>query len=79
MIIPPGWFALAHSVECFRLPRYVLTICVGKSAYARCEIIVNVMPFEPEWELYVTPEISNITPLPARIFVIEDFCQNLFF
>lgn len=79
MIVPPGSFALACFVECFRLPRDVLTICVGKSTCARCEIIVNVTPFEPEWEGYVTLEISNPTPLPAKICVIEGLCHILFF
>src|SRR3954471_7697897 len=66
-VIPPNSFALARTVEYFRIPRQVLTICLGKSTYARCGIIVNVTPFEPEWEGYVTLEISNTTPLPARI------------
>jgi dCTP deaminase len=66
-IVPPNSFALARSVEYFKIPRDVLTICVGKSSYARCGIIVNVTPFEPEWEGFVTLEISNTTPLPARI------------
>jgi dCTP deaminase len=78
-IVPPNSFALARSVEYFRIPRNVLTICVGKSTYARCGIITNVTPFEPEWEGYVTLEISNTTPLPARIYADEGICQVLFF
>ena len=78
-IIPPNSFALARSVEYFRIPRNVLTICVGKSTYARCGIIVNVTPFEPEWEGHVTIEISNTTPLPARIYANEGIAQVLFF
>ena len=78
-IVPPNSFALARSVEYFKIPRDVLTICVGKSTYARCGIIVNVTPFEPEWEGYVTLEISNTTPLPARIYANEGLCQILFF
>lgn len=78
-IIPPNSFALARTVEYFRIPRKVLTICVGKSTYARCGIIVNVTPFEPEWEGYVTLEISNTTPLPARIYANEGIAQVLFF
>jgi len=78
-IVPPNSFALARSVEYFRIPRKILTICVGKSTYARCGIIVNVTPFEPEWEGYVTLEISNTTPLPARIYSNEGLCQVLFF
>jgi len=78
-IIPPNSFALARSVEYFRIPRSVLTICLGKSTYARCGIIVNVTPFEPEWEGYVTLEISNTTPLPARIYANEGIAQVLFF
>ena len=78
-IIPPNSFALARSVEYFRIPRSVLTICVGKSTYARCGIIVNVTPFEPEWEGFVTLEISNTTPLPARIYANEGLCQIIFF
>ena len=66
-VVPPNSFALARSVEYFRIPRNVLTICVGKSTYARCGIITNVTPFEPEWEGHVTLEISNTTPLPAKI------------
>lgn len=77
--IPPNSFALARTVEYFRIPRQVLTICVGKSTYARCGIIVNVTPFEPEWEGYVTLEISNTTPLPARIYAGEGIAQVLFF
>ena len=71
--------ALARSVEYFRIPRNVLTICVGKSTYARCGIITNVTPFEPEWEGHVTLEISNTTPLPAKIYANEGICQVLFF
>jgi dCTP deaminase len=78
-IIPPNSFALARTVEYFRIPRKVLTICVGKSTYARCGIIVNVTPFEPEWEGYVTLEISNTTPLPAKIYANEGIAQVLFF
>ena len=78
-IIPPNSFALARSVEYFRIPRSVLTLCVGKSTYARCGIIVNVTPFEPEWEGFVTLEISNTTPLPARIYANEGLCQVIFF
>ena len=78
-IVPPNSFALARSIEYFRIPRDILTICVGKSTYARCGIIVNVTPFEPEWEGYVTLEISNTTPLPARIYSNEGLCQVLFF
>ena len=78
-IIPPNSFALARTVEYFRIPRNVLTICLGKSTYARCGIIVNVTPFEPEWEGYVTIEISNTTPLPARIYSNEGIAQVLFF
>ena len=78
-IVPPNSFALARSVEYFRIPRDVLTLCVGKSTYARCGIIVNVTPFEPEWEGYVTLEISNTTPLAAKIYSNEGLCQVLFF
>ena len=78
-IIPPNSFALARTVEYFRIPRNVLTICLGKSTYARCGIIVNVTPFEPEWEGYVTLEFSNTTPLPARIYAHEGVAQVLFF
>lgn len=78
-IIPPNSFALARTVEYFRIPRDVLTICVGKSTYARCGIIVNVTPFEPEWEGFVTLEISNTTPLPAKIYANEGIAQVLFF
>ena len=77
-IIPPNSFALASTVEYFRIPRDVLTICLGKSTYARCGIIVNVTPFEPEWEGHVTIEISNTTPLPAKIYANEGACQFLF-
>ena len=78
-VIPPNSFALARTVQYFRIPRSVLTLCVGKSTYARCGIIVNVTPFEPEWEGYVTLEISNTTPLPARIYANEGIAQVLFF
>jgi dCTP deaminase len=78
-IVPPNSFALARSVEYFRIPRNVVTLCVGKSTYARCGIIVNVTPFEPEWEGYATLEISNSTPLPAKIYSFEGLCQVLFF
>ena len=78
-IIPPNSFALARSVEYFKIPRDVLTICVGKSTYARCGVIVNVTPFEPEWEGFVTLEISNTTPLPAKIYANEGLCQVIFF
>ncbi len=78
-IIPPNSFVLAQTVEYFRIPRNVLTICVGKSTYARCGLIVNVTPFEPEWEGYVTLEISNTTPLPAKIYANEGIAQVLFF
>jgi dCTP deaminase len=79
VIVPPNSFALARSVERFKIPRDVLTLCVGKSTYARCGIIVNVTPFEPEWEGFVTLEISNTTPLPAKIYANEGLCQILFF
>ena len=78
-IVPPNSFALARSVEYFRIPRNVLTICLGKSTYARCGIIVNVTPFEPEWEGIVTLEVSNTTPLPAKIYANEGIAQVLFF
>ena len=78
-IIPPNSFALGRTVEYFRIPANVLTICLGKSTYARCGIIVNVTPFEPEWEGYVTLEISNTTPLPAKIYANEGIAQVLFF
>ncbi len=78
-IVPPNSFALACSVEYFRIPRNVLTICLGKSTYARCGIIVNVTPFEPEWEGHVTLEISNTTPLPAKIYANEGLAQVIFF
>ena len=78
-IIPPNSFVLAQTVEYFRIPRNVLTICVGKSTYARCGLIVNVTPFEPEWEGFVTLEISNTTPLPAKIYANEGIAQVLFF
>jgi dCTP deaminase len=78
-IIPPNSFVLAKTVEYFRIPRDVLTVCVGKSTYARCGLIVNVTPFEPEWEGYVTLEISNTTPLPAKVYANEGISQVLFF
>jgi dCTP deaminase len=78
-LIPPNSFALGRSVEYFKIPRNVLTICVGKSTYARCGIITNVTPFEPEWEGFVTLEISNTTPLPAKIYANEGIAQVLFF
>jgi dCTP deaminase len=78
-IIPPNSFVLAKSVEYFRIPKNIITICVGKSTYARCGIIVNVTPFEPEWEGYATLEISNTTPLPAKIYANEGIAQVLFF
>jgi dCTP deaminase len=78
-IIPPNSFALARTVEYFRIPRDVLTVCVGKSTYARCGLIVNVTPFEPEWEGFVTLEISNTTPLPAKVYANEGIAQVLFF
>ncbi len=78
-IVPPNSFALARTVEYFRIPRDVLTVCLGKSTYARCGIIVNVTPFEPEWEGTATLEISNTTPLPAKIYANEGIAQVLFF
>ncbi|MTI64056.1 dCTP deaminase [Methylophaga sp.] len=78
-IIPPNSFALARTVETFRIPRNVLTVCLGKSTYARCGIIVNVTPLEPEWEGQVTLEFSNTTPLPAKIYANEGVAQMLFF
>ncbi len=78
-IIPPNSFALARTVEYFRIPRNVLTVCLGKSTYARCGIIVNVTPFEPEWEGYATLEFSNTTPLPAKIYANEGVAQVVFF
>ncbi len=78
-IIPPNSFALARTVEWFRVPRDVLVICLGKSTYARCGIIVNVTPLEPEWEGHVTLEFSNTTPLPAKIYAGEGCAQKLFF
>ncbi len=78
-VIPPNSFVLARTVEYFRIPRGVLTLCVGKSTYARCGIIVNVTPLEPEWEGYVTLEISNTTPLPAKIYANEGIAQMIFF
>lgn len=79
VIIPPNSFALARTVEYFRIPRNIMTICLGKSTYARCGIIVNVTPFEPEWEGYVTLEFSNTTPMPAKIYANEGVAQVLFF
>lgn len=78
-VIPPNSFILAKTVEYFRIPRNVLTLCVGKSSYARCGLVVNVTPFEPEWEGYVTLEISNTTPLPAKVYANEGIAQVLFF
>jgi dCTP deaminase len=78
-MIPPNSFALARTVEYFRIPRSVLTVCLGKSSYARCGIIINITPFEPEWEGFVTLEISNTTPLPAKIYANEGIAQVLFF
>ena len=78
-VIPPNSFALGRSIEYFRIPRNVMTICVGKCTYARCGIITNVTPFEPEWEGFVTLEISNTTPLPAQIYANEGIAQVLFF
>ncbi len=78
-IIPPNSFVLAKSVEYFKIPRNILTVCVGKSTYARCGLIVNVTPFEPEWEGYVTIEISNSTPIPAKVYAWEGIAQVLFF
>lgn len=78
-VIPPNSFVLARTMEYFRIPRNVLTTCIGKSTYARCGLIVNVTPFEPEWEGYVTLEISNTTPLPARVYAFEGIAQVLFF
>ncbi|MCA9885486.1 MAG: dCTP deaminase [Anaerolineae bacterium] len=78
-IIPPNSFVLARSIEYFRIPRSVLTVCLGKSTYARCGLIVNVTPFEPEWEGHVTLEISNTTPLPAKVYANEGLAQVLFF
>jgi dCTP deaminase len=79
VVIPPNSFALARTVEYFRIPRNVLTVCLGKSTYARCGILVNVTPFEPEWEGYVTLEFSNTTPLPAKIYANEGVAQVIFF
>src|SRR6059036_3460952 len=78
-VIPPNSFALARTVEYFRIPRNVITICLGKSTYARCGVITNVTPFEPEWEGFATLEISNTTPLPARVYAGEGIAQVLFF
>ncbi len=78
-IVPPNSFALARTIEHFRIPRDVLTVCLGKSTYARCGIIVNVTPFEPEWEGYATLEFSNTTPLPAKIYANEGVAQVIFF
>ncbi len=77
-VVPPNSFALARTIEYFRIPRDILVICLGKSTYARCGIIVNVTPLEPEWEGHVTLEISNTTPLPARVYAQEGICQFLF-
>jgi len=77
-VIPPNSFVLARTIEYFRIPRNVITICLGKSTYARCGLIVNVTPFEPEWEGYVTMEISNTTPLPARVYANEGIAQVVF-
>jgi dCTP deaminase len=77
-VIPPNSFALARTVEYFRIPRKIITVCVGKSTYARCGIIVNVTPFEPEWEGHATLEISNTTPLPAKVYANEGIAQVLF-
>ena len=77
-IIPPNSFVLAHTVEYFKIPRDILVICLGKSTYARCGLIVNVTPLEPEWEGHVTLEISNTTPLPAKVYANEGICQFLF-
>jgi len=79
VLVPPNSFALAQTVEYFRIPRSILTLCVGKSTYARCGIIVNVTPFEPEWEGHATLEISNTSPLPARIYAGEGIAQLIFF
>jgi dCTP deaminase len=79
IVIPPNSFALARTVEYFRIPRSIITVCLGKSTYARCGIIVNVTPFEPEWEGTATLEISNTTPLPAKIYANEGIAQVLFF
>src|SRR5262245_56488979 len=79
VLIPPNSFALGRTVEYFRIPRNVITVCLGKSSYARCGIITNVTPFEPEWEGYATLEISNTTPLPARVYANEGIAQVLFF
>lgn len=78
-VIPPNSFVLARTIEYFRIPRKVLTICLGKSSYARCGLIVNITPFEPEWNGYVTLEISNTTPLPAKVYANEGIAQVLFF
>ena len=78
-VIPPNSFALARTVEYFKIPRNILTVCLGKSTYARCGIIVNVTPLEPEWEGHVTLEFSNTTPLPAKIYANEGAAQFLFF
>ena len=78
-MVPPNSFALARTIEHFKIPREVLTVCLGKSTYARCGIIVNVTPFEPEWEGYATLEFSNTTPLPAKIYANEGVAQVIFF
>ena len=77
-IIPPNSFVLAHTVEYFRIPRDVMVVCMGKSTYARCGLIINVTPLEPEWEGHVTIEISNTTPLPAKVYAGEGICQFIF-
>ncbi len=77
-IIPPNSFVLTHTVEYFKIPRDILVVCIGKSTYARCGLIVNVTPLEPEWEGHVTLEISNTTPLPAKVYANEGVCQFLF-
>jgi len=79
VLIPPNSFALGHSVEWFKIPRNIMTLCVGKSTYARCGIIVNVTPLEPEWEGVITLEISNTSPLPAKVYANEGICQVVFF
>ncbi len=78
-VIPPNSFILARTIEYFRIPRNVITICLGKSSYARCGLVVNITPFEPEWQGYVTLEISNTTPLPAKVYANEGIAQVLFF
>lgn len=78
LILPPNSFALGRTVERFKIPRDILVVCIGKSTYARCGLIVNITPLEPEWEGYVTIEISNTTPLPARVYAFEGICQLIF-